>query len=73
MHVNVLAVLGIAAVAAAVGGGLGWWWSLGVVGVALLAAAYVAHLAGQQPAADEPAPRPPPAPAAAPVNSEVPA
>lgn len=68
MHVNILATLGIAAVAAAVGGASGnWWYSLGVVGLALLAAARAAHVAMVR-AAAEPEVDPEPPAAAAPTG-----
>lgn len=78
MGENVLAVLGVAAIAAAVGGLSGqWWWSVLVVGLALVAAAYAAHtyntavveLAAPPVAEPDAPPRPASAPAPRPMRS----
>lgn len=49
---DALSTLGVTVLAAGVGGAVGnWWWSAVVVGLALLAGAYAAHVREEAPAA----------------------
>lgn len=70
-----LSTLGVAVLAAGVGGAIGnWWWSAVIVGLALLAGGYAAHVREETtpPAADPPEtdPRPQPATAHVPPAAE---